>query len=285
VAGTAWGDLSRPPLRENALRRALLGGAGPWTSLRVVPATGSTNADLAAAVRAGDVEHGAVLTTDDQQAGRGRRDRTWTAPPRSAIALSFFVRPTGVGRALWSWLPLAVGLGVSDALVRVGGLDARLKWPNDVLVQGEKLCGVLAEVVDHPAGTGIVVGVGLNVSQRQDELPVATATSMALAGAAVTDRDTVARAVLRAVGDRYDAWVAAEGQPRASGVAAAYRERCQTIGQVVRVELPGGESLVGDAEGVDDEGRLLVRGPGGLVRPLAAGDVVHVRPAGGADTA
>ncbi|WP_426562482.1 biotin--[acetyl-CoA-carboxylase] ligase [Angustibacter sp. McL0619] len=281
--GTAWGDLSRPPLRAGPLRRALTGG-GPWTSLDVVPATGSTNADLAAAVRAGTADHGAVLTTDDQQAGRGRRDRTWTAPPRSAIAVSFFVRPHDVPRAMWSWLPLTVGLGVSDALVRVGGLDARLKWPNDVLVQEEKICGVLAEVVEHPAGAGVVVGVGLNVSQRRDELPVPTATSLAVAGAATTDRDTVLRAVLRAVGDRYQAWAAAGGQPRASGVAAAYRERCRTIGQVVRVELPGGESLQGEAEGVDDEGRLLVR-DGQRVHALAAGDVVHVRPAPPPDTA
>jgi BirA family biotin operon repressor/biotin-[acetyl-CoA-carboxylase] ligase len=108
---------------------------------------------------------------------------------------------------------------------------------------------------------------------------------MALAGAATTDRDTVLRAVLRAVGDRYQSWVGAGGQPRASGVAAAYRERCRTIGQVVRVELPGGGALEGEAEGVDDEGRLLVRGPARTVHALAAGDVVHVRPAQRPDTA
>jgi BirA family biotin operon repressor/biotin-[acetyl-CoA-carboxylase] ligase len=284
VDGTAWGDLSRPPLRQAALRRALAVG-GPWASLDVVPATGSTNADLAAAVRAGRADHGAVLTTDDQQAGRGRRDRSWTAPPRSAVAVSFFVRPDGVPRALWSWLPLAVGLGVSDALVRVAGLDARLKWPNDVLVQEQKICGVLAEVVEHPGGAGVVVGVGLNVSQRREELPVPTATSMALSGGATTDRDTVLRSVLRAVGDRYESWVAASGQPRTSGVAAAYRERCSTIGRVVRVDLPGGQPLHGEAEGVDDEGRLLVREAGGRLHALAAGDVVHVRPAPGPDTA
>ena len=118
---------------------------------------------------------------------------------------------------------------------------------------------MLAEVVEHPGGAGVVVGVGLNVSQQREELPVPTATSLALAGAATTDRDTVLRSVLRAVGDRYQSWVAASGQPRASGVAAAYRERCSTIGRVVRVELPGEQTLQGEAEGVDDEGRLLVR--------------------------
>jgi BirA family biotin operon repressor/biotin-[acetyl-CoA-carboxylase] ligase len=291
TAPTPWADLGRPPLRTAALRRALVDPAGPWTSLEVLAATGSTNADLAARARAGTASAGAVLTTDDQQAGRGRRERTWTTPPRSALAVSVLLQPTEVPRAAWSWLPLVVGVGVVDALVRVAGLDARLKWPNDVLVADHKVCGVLAEIVELGAGGGaaVVVGVGLNVSQRADELPVPTATSLALAGAATTDRDTVLRAVLRSVGERYLAWVRAGGDPRRSGVGAAYRERCSTIGRQVRVELPGEVTLRGEAEGVDDDGRLLVRPPDEPVRALAAGDVVHVRPAGppgeGPDTA
>lgn len=261
-----------------ALRRALLDPAGPWTSLDVVAVTGSTNADLAGRARAGRAAPGAVLTTDDQQAGRGRRERTWTTPPRSAVAVSVLLRPREVPRSAWTWLPLVVGVGVVDALVRVAGLDARLKWPNDVLVDDRKLCGVLAEVVETPDGAAVVAGIGLNVSQTADELPVPTATSLALSGAATTDRDTVLRAVLRGVGARYTAWVEAGGDPRASSVGAAYRERCATIGQQVRVELPGERVLSGEAEGVDDEGRLLVRGQSGDVRALAAGDVVHVRP-------
>jgi BirA family biotin operon repressor/biotin-[acetyl-CoA-carboxylase] ligase len=281
-----WADLARPPLRAAPLRQALVAPGGVWTSLEVVAATGSTNADLASRVRAGQAQPGAVLTTDDQQAGRGRRDRRWVTPPRSAVAVSVFLRPDGVPRALWSWLPLLAGLGVSDALARTAGLDVRLKWPNDVLVAEQKVCGVLAEVVEHPDGSGVVVGVGINVSQTRDELPVPTATSLSLAGSATTDRDTVLRAVLRAVGGRYQAWAAACGDPRASGIGAAYRERCATIGQQVRVELPGprqddrnGRSVRGEAEGVDDDGRLLVRPDGAPTQALAAGDVVHVRAA------
>ncbi|HEX3003748.1 MAG TPA: biotin--[acetyl-CoA-carboxylase] ligase [Angustibacter sp.] len=273
---TPWADLSRPPLRAAALRRALVEPAGPWTSLDVVAATGSTNADLAERARSGRAVPGAVLTTDDQQAGRGRRDRTWTTPPRSSVAVSLLLQPQ-VPRAAWTWLPLVVGVGVVDALVRVAGLDARLKWPNDVLVGDLKLCGVLAEVVETPNGTAVVVGIGLNVSQSAEELPVPTATSLTIAGSATTDRDTVLRAVLRGVGARYDAWVEADGDPRRSSVGAAYRERCATIGQQVRVELPGGDALVGEAEGVDDAGCLLVRPSSGQVRALAVGDVVHVR--------
>lgn len=282
MTGSAWGDLGRPPLRRLALRRALVDRRGPWTALDVVAATGSTNADLAARARAGRAEAGAVLTTDDQQAGRGRHDRTWTTPPRSAVAVSVLLQPDDIPRSLWSWLPLVAGVGVVDALVRVAGLPARLKWPNDVLVSERKLCGLLAEVVELPAGgAAAVVGIGLNVSQTRDELPVAEATSLRLEGSATTDRDTVLRALLRAVGDRYTAWVEAAGDPRGSGVAAAYREACSTLGREVRVELPAGRPLVGTAVGVDDAGRLLVRDAAGAQHALAAGDVVHVRPAGG----
>ncbi|GAB3590507.1 biotin--[acetyl-CoA-carboxylase] ligase [Angustibacter peucedani] len=283
---SAWDDLARPPLRQLALRRALVDGRGPWTALDVVAATGSTNADLAARARAGTALAGAVLTTDDQQAGRGRRDRSWTTPPRSSVAVSVLVQPDDVPRALWSWLPLLAGVGVVDALVRVAGLPASLKWPNDVLVGDLKVCGVLSEVVELAGGgSGAVVGIGLNVSQTRDELPVPTATSLALEGAATTDRDTVLRSVLRAVGDRYLSWADAAGDPRGSGLGAAYREACSTVGRDVRVELPGDRSVLGTAEGVDDDGRLLVRGDDGRSHVLAAGDVVHVRPAGGRGTA
>lgn len=255
----------------------MVDGHGVWTSLDVLRTTGSTNADLVALVRRGQAVHGAVLTTDDQQAGRGRRGRTWTAPPRSAVALSCYLQPASVPQARWSWLPLVAGLGVVDALVHAGSLDARLKWPNDVLVGDRKLGGVLAEVVEGPDGPGVVVGIGLNVSQGQGELAVPTATSMLLAGAATTDRDTVLRALLRAVGDRYTAWSGAGGDPRASGLAAGYRERCVTIGRAVVVHLPGAAELAGVAEGVDDDGRLLVRDADDVLHALAAGDVVHVR--------
>lgn len=283
-----WERLDRPPLSAAALRRAITTGDRPaWRALDVVPATGSTNADLAERARAGEPE-GLVLTTDDQQAGRGRLDRRWTAPPRSAVAVSVLLRPP-VPPARWSWLSLLAGVAVTDALVRTGGVEARLKWPNDVLVpvDGElrKVAGILTEVhQDRPGGDdarAAVLGIGLNVHQGAGELPVPAATSLRLAGAATTDRDTVLRAVLRALSDRYAAWCAAGGDPRASGVAAAYRERCATIGAAVEVHLPDGGRLAGVAEGVDDEGRLLVRdasSSSGAGHVLAAGDVVHVRP-------
>jgi BirA family biotin operon repressor/biotin-[acetyl-CoA-carboxylase] ligase len=312
-----WLDLDRPPLRAAALCRALTGGPeAVWRELEALPSTGSTNADLAERARAGAGE-GLVLVTDDQQAGRGRLGRTWTAPARSALAVSVLLRPGGpvgprgpagapapdsaaepvVDQARWSWLPLLAGLAVVDALTRTCGLPARLKWPNDVLVPADglapregrnqvdddgpallKVCGILAEVITTTAGPAVVVGAGINVSQQRTELPVDTATSLRLAGSATTDRDTVLRAYLRALAGRYRDWRRAAGDPRASGIGAAYREACVTIGRQVAVQLPGAEPVEGHVEGVDDDGRLLVAVPGGQVRALAAGDVVHVRP-------
>jgi BirA family transcriptional regulator, biotin operon repressor / biotin---[acetyl-CoA-carboxylase] ligase len=283
-----WQDLSRPPLRERALRRALTTGPEPrWRALDVVEETGSTNADLADRARAGEAE-GAVLVAEHQNAGRGRRDRSWTAPPRAGIAVSVLLRPEAPAER-WSWLSLMAGVAVTDALTLTCGLAATLKWPNDVLVpvyrQGHgtrdaepaKVAGLLAEVIHTAGGPAVVLGLGLNVSQDVDELPVPTATSLKLAGSATTDRDTVLRAVLRSLSDRYREWWTASGDPRA-GLAAVYRERCSTIGRSVRVHLPDGTTLDGLADGVDDEGRLLLRGnTGEPVRPLSAGDVVHLR--------
>jgi BirA family biotin operon repressor/biotin-[acetyl-CoA-carboxylase] ligase len=287
-----WTDLRRPPLRQPALERALTQGPdAAWRAIEVVERTGSTNADLAARARTGEPE-GLVLAADHQAAGRGRLGRVWEAPPRAGLAVSVLLRPQ-VDPARWSWLPLLTGLAVVDALTRVCGLPAGLKWPNDVLVpepdrgrppeQGErrKVCGILAEAVPGADGApaAAVVGFGLNVDQERAELPVPTATSLRLAGAATLDRDTVLRACLRALAVRYRRWADAAGDPRGSGVGAAYREACLTLGQEIEVRLPGRDAVRGVAEGIDDDGRLVVASPYGA-RALAAGDVVHVRPAG-----
>jgi BirA family biotin operon repressor/biotin-[acetyl-CoA-carboxylase] ligase len=289
-----WQDLSRPPLREQALRRALTSGHdAPWRHLDVVARTGSTNADLAVRALDGEAD-GAVLVADHQGAGRGRRDRTWTAPARSSLAVSVLLRPA-VPTGRWGWLSLLAGVAIVDAVRRTCELEATLKWPNDVLVPRDrnvaggpspaaKLAGLLAEVVSTPSGSAVVLGFGLNVSQDADELPVPSATSLRLAGSATTDRDTVLRAVLRELSTRYRAWAAAGGDPR-EGLADDYRQRCSTIGADVSVQLPDGSRLDGLAEGVDDEGRLLIRPEGdGIeadapVRALSAGDVVHILPA------
>jgi len=290
---TAWTDLGRPPLRALPLRRALLGDGG-WSVIDVVASTGSTNADLLARPDAAD---GTVLVADHQSGGRGRLGRTWEAPPRASLAVSVLLRPV-LAPSRWSWLPLLTGLAVADALDGLG-VQVALKWPNDVLVSVVdgpeptpvgKVAGVLVEARDDV----VVLGVGLNVSQRADELPPPPAlgadgpgpsappTSLALAGAASTDRDTVLRRYLRALRERLDAFTAAGGDPGASGTAAAYRAVCSTLGAQVRAHLPDGSTLEGLAEDVDAVGRLVVRtdasaGGGGARTSLSAADVVHLR--------
>ncbi|MCO6004778.1 biotin--[acetyl-CoA-carboxylase] ligase [Actinoallomurus purpureus] len=281
MSPSPYTDLDRPPLNERALNRALVHPGGLWREIRVVAETGSTNADLAALARSG-ADEGLVLVAEAQTAGRGRLDRAWTAPPRSGLAFSVLLRPE-VPLARLGWLPLMAGVAVVSALrgfaevegaTRGGMADAALKWPNDVMIRGRKLAGILAE----RAGDAVVLGVGLNVSLRADELPVPTATSLALEDAPA-DRDPVLRAILRELDVRYAA-LGREGAEEP--LRRSYKELCATLGRQVRVELPGGAPggpggvLTGEAVDVDETGRLVVRAAD-REYALSAGDVVHVR--------
>jgi BirA family transcriptional regulator, biotin operon repressor / biotin---[acetyl-CoA-carboxylase] ligase len=263
-------NLERPPLRTIDLRRALVADAGLWTELRVIESSPSTNAEVVAAAGAGAPE-GLIVVAESQTDGRGRRDRSWTTPPRAGLTFSVLLRPTFPATG-WGWLPLLAGLAVATPLRMLSELDVRLKWPNDVLVGERKLGGILTEVV----GTGVVVGIGLNISLRADELPVPTATSLAVAGSAVVDRDPVLRAVLREFERRYADLTRASGDAASSGLASGYRQACATLGRDVRVELPGPRVLDGTAVDVDADGRLVLD-VAGRRQTVAAGDVVHVR--------
>ncbi|WP_046469774.1 biotin--[acetyl-CoA-carboxylase] ligase [Allosalinactinospora lopnorensis] len=278
-------DLDRPPLRAAALNRALVRPDGLWREIEVRPEAASTNTELARRAQQG-APHGTVLVTDHQTAGRGRLDRSFTTPARAALTFSVLVSPE-VPLNRYGWLPLLMGTAAVRGIGRVAELPASLKWPNDVLTREaagggpeRKLAGILSEAVAVPEGTAVVIGMGLNVSQRRAELPVESATSLALEEAPCTDRDPLLRAVLRAFADRYREWVRHGGDAEASGLAGEYRKHCGTIGRRVRVHLPGDRVLQGEATGVDPDGRLTVRVPGGGEKALSAGDVVHVRPSG-----
>lgn len=280
MTSNRWSDLDRPPLNAVALQRAIVAPDGLWTAVDVVAATGSTNSDLAARARQGAAE-GAVLVAEEQTAGRGRLDRQWTAPPRSGLFFSVLLRPAEVPVRRWGWLPLLAGVATATAVARAGGVDTGLKWPNDLLVtiDGEerKTGGILAERVNSPAGDGVVIGIGLNVTLREDELPVPAAGSLALAGAQGTDRDPLLRAVLRSLADWYGEWRSAGGDPDVSRLRQAYAAGCVTLGRTVRAELPGGETVTGKAVAVDDDGRLVIASDGYQERAVGAGDVVHLR--------
>jgi BirA family biotin operon repressor/biotin-[acetyl-CoA-carboxylase] ligase len=277
--GSRWSDLERPPLGESVLRRALITSGALWTALDVVDVTGSTNSDLAARAREGRLAEGTVLVAEKQTAGRGRLDRGWAAPSRSGLFFSVALRPAEVPIARWGWLPLLAGVATASALARTAGVDTALKWPNDLLVtvggEERKTGGILAE----RAGDCVVVGIGINVSLREEELPVPTASSLALAGSPVTDRDPLLRAVLRELATWYGRWRDAGGDPSVSRLQEVYAAGCATLGREVRAELPGGREIAGRAVAVDGDGRLVVA-TGEGEQAVAAGDVVHVRPAG-----
>ncbi|MFD3312826.1 biotin--[acetyl-CoA-carboxylase] ligase [Streptomyces sp. NPDC058694] len=284
-----WSDLDRPPLNAVALRRALVrngGHEGLWRAVDVVQHTGSTNSDLVALATEGKAEEGAVLVAEEQDAGRGRLDRQWTAPARSGLFFSVLLKPTEVPVERWGWLPLLAGVATATALSRAAGVDTALKWPNDLLVtvdgRERKTGGILAERAGPDA---VVVGIGINVTLREDELPVPGAGSLVLAGATTTDRDTILRAVLRSLGQWYEKWRSVGGDPARSGLQDTYAAGCATLGRVVRAELPGGKSITGEAVAVDGDGRLVLATAEGVQQPVGAGDIVHLRPAGDAGDA
>jgi BirA family transcriptional regulator, biotin operon repressor / biotin---[acetyl-CoA-carboxylase] ligase len=267
----------RPPLDAAAVREAVLAGSALYTSVDVVECTGSTNADLLAAARAGAAA-GSVLVAEEQSAGRGRLDRSWHSQPRAGLTFSVLLRPDDVQPGNRGWLPLLTGVAVSSALAETAAVEARLKWPNDVLAEGpdgqRKLAGILAE----QAGGAVVVGVGLNVSATRPELPPGQATSLLLAAGTSLDRQAILTALLRDLEHWYLRWTAAPqpGDAAASGLRDAYLRASSTVGREVRVELPGGGVLIGHADGVDDAGRLLVTARDG-VHAVSAGDIVHAR--------
>ncbi|MGV9967983.1 biotin--[acetyl-CoA-carboxylase] ligase [Streptomyces olivaceus] len=275
-----WSDLDRPPLSTAALRRGLVREGRLWRQVDVVQRTGSTNSDLVARAAAEDLAEGVVLVAEEQSAARGRLDRQWTAPARSGLFFSVLLRPAEVPVARWGWLPLLTGVAVATGLSRAAGVDTALKWPNDLLVtvggEERKAGGILAE---RAGDDGVVIGVGINVSLRADELPVPRAGSLTLAGAAATDRDPLLRGVLRSLEDWYGRWREAGGDPAVSGLQETYAAGCATLGRTVRAELPGDRSLVGEAVAVDGDGRLVLATEAGVQEPVGAGDIVHLRPA------
>jgi BirA family biotin operon repressor/biotin-[acetyl-CoA-carboxylase] ligase len=258
---------------------------------------GSTNTELVRLAADSDLPTFTTLITTNQTAGRGRLDRSWIAPAGSALAVSVLVRaPSGSGVEGLGWLPLAAGAAMFDAVTAVlpHGAPVGLKWPNDVQVDGRKVCGILSELVPlgvperasqgaASAEVAVVIGAGLNLTMSAEQLPVPTATSLAIVGADVDAVDP-ARLIDRVLARYLHSLTAlvtalwqSEGDADRSGLRAVVVECCNTIGRDVRVELPGGEHLIGRVVGIDTIGRLEVRDDYNRVRTVAAGDIIHVR--------
>lgn len=270
--------------RSSAVRESLaaLLAARRWGEVSILPEVGSTNVEVQ---RLG-ADWSAVVA-ERQTAGRGRRGRAWDDGQGHGIACSVLVplsaitaleAEAGVEGTALGWVPLATGLAVRDCLERLG-VEAALKWPNDVLVPVEgderKICGILCEVV--PGGPDgpqqVVVGIGINLSHEVADLPVPHATSLRLvaeaAGRPALSREEVVPALLEALRDRLDPL-------DLESVRRDYRLACVTIGREVDVHLPDGTVVRRFAETVDDDGRLRVVGDGASAT-VSAGDVHHVR--------
>lgn len=242
------------------------------SALVVLPKCASTNAELRD--RAADAvawPHLSVLLTDTQTAGRGRLDRTWSAAPGAALAVSVLLRQLPADAAAWGWVPLAAGMAMTDAVAaQLPGRAVRLKWPNDVLVEGRKICGILAEVV----GGAVIVGTGINTAMTAQELPVPTATSFAVLGAGV-DEDRLVADYLVGL-EAVIAELVEVGDAVASGLHAEVTARCLTLGQMVDVWMPDGSTLRGRATRLAVDGRLIID-DGLAEHEVLSGDVVHVR--------
>ena len=308
---------AQPALKPSVLRAALMHPAGSFAKVEVVGSTGSTNTDLAANAAAPghywpDLS---VLIADAQDAGQGRMGRSWEVPAGAAMISSVFLRPSeqarhaGVNPALtanafaatgYGWLSVLAGMALCSAVSSCAGVRAELKWPNDVVVRGRKLAGILAQVVaahsvsggssfsggDGAAvGPGVVVGVGVNVSARADELPGDRATSLLLEGAQELDRNVLLPAYLLKFASLYEEFVAVGGdatRPLAGGssVLELAQLHMGTLGQEVRAELPGGAMLHGTAIALADDGALVLRDATGTQHVVNAGDVIHLRRTG-----
>lgn len=249
-----------------ALAARGLGDGALGTPLTIVDETTSTNDDAKRAARAG-APHGATWVAEAQTAGRGRQGRAWTAARGESLLFSVLVR-TSCSPARLPPLALVAGLAARDAAARaLGAADApTLKWPNDVLVGGRKLAGVLVEsLVAGSRVEAVIVGVGLNVHTRAFPGELAErATSLAQLGAASPDRAELLADVL--AGLERDLLPAC-----ARGLALVHARLAAA--DALRGARVRGDIGEGRAEGIDDDGRLLVRGDDGVLRRWTAGEV------------
>lgn len=306
---------TRPAQLDDALLQRRLVQSGLFAQVMRVESTGSTNDDLLDAVAAPEAAqrwpHLTVLTAEQQTGGRGRQSRAWSSPAGSSLSTSLLLRPN-VPVAQRHWIPLCLGVALVRALSD-RGIPAALKWPNDVHVQGRKIAGILAAVPPQDPAA-LVVGCGINVLLEADQLPTASSTSVLLelprAGHTPPMPGTAAAAQLRSglLCDWLEETARLLRRIQQSGsiepVRAEIVSTIDTLGQQVRVELPDGTAVRGEAVGVEYDGALTVEvsmrrrsvldpETGGGAEKLwtaeaspqresfHAGDVVHLRPAGG----
>ena len=226
----------------------------------VVDVTTSTQTALVTRAIAGKVKPGDVITANFQRAGRGRMSRTFEAPKNSALLFSFYLKPQRK-KEDWGWISLIAGTSVAQVLKKY---SATVKWPNDILIKEKKVSGLICEF----NGEGVVVGIGINVGMTIDELPVPTATSLAIQGATNIDRNHLLADVLNEFESIFTHWDLGD-----DSITGLYTSLCSTLGTKVQIHYPNDLIEKGIATGISARGELILDS-GSHVQ---AGDVVHLR--------
>jgi BirA family biotin operon repressor/biotin-[acetyl-CoA-carboxylase] ligase len=228
----------------------------------VVDLTTSTQSDLADLVNLNSAKTGDVIATEFQSEGRGRLDRTFEAPPGSALLFSFYIAPKRA-RTDWGFISHLAALSMQQVISRDLSSQVWLKWPNDILIDSLKVAGLLAQATDH----GVIIGIGVNVAMTTEELPVDTATSLAIAGSNNLDRNLILGSFLNHFESNFKEW------DKGEDFIASYSEVCATLGRNVQVEVIGRENCTGVALAINSLGALLLAD--GF--EVNVGDVVHLR--------
>ena len=252
-------EVLRTPLDEAEINSRVT----PYWRVSVVELTGSTQNDLLQLVESNNALDGQVIATEFQSNGRGRLDRTFQAPAQSALLFSFYIKPRKE-RSDWGFIPLIAGLSLVRAITTIDtAMNVSLKWPNDLIINEKKCAGIIAQTTNE----GVVIGIGLNVSMTPNELPVSTATSLAIEGSTITDRNLLLSHLLNTFAELFEAWE--EG----SELLDEYASASSTIGKKVRIELPNGENLEATVARISHTGELVLDDG----RHVTAGDVIHLR--------
>jgi BirA family transcriptional regulator, biotin operon repressor / biotin---[acetyl-CoA-carboxylase] ligase len=252
-------EVLRTPLDEAEINSKI----APYWRVSVVELTGSTQNDLLQLIESKNALDGQVIVTEYQSNGRGRLDRTFEAPTMSALLFSFYIKPRRQ-RSEWGFIPLIAGLSLARTISTLdSAINVSLKWPNDCIIDEKKCAGMIAQTTDE----GIVIGIGLNVSMTSNELPVPSATSLAIEGSTITDRNLLLSHILNTFAELFEAWE--EG----SELLNEYANVSSTIGKKVRIELPSGENLEATVARISHTGELVLDDG----RHVSAGDVIHLR--------
>jgi BirA family transcriptional regulator, biotin operon repressor / biotin---[acetyl-CoA-carboxylase] ligase len=240
-----------------------------------LPSTNSEVARLAGFGSEGGAEEGLAIVADEQTAGRGRLQRAWSSPKGAGLYFSILLRPR-IALVRWPLITFVAALATGDALLEGGGVQTDIKWPNDLLAKERKICGILAEAIETPAGRAVVVGVGINLTNNafpQDLIDVAT--SVAQESGRQPEREAILAALLSALARWYALLHEPEG---AEKIVAAWTSRSSYASdKLVRV-TNGDEVLQGTTRGIDNDGALRLETPQGI-QLIRAGDVTSVRPA------